>query len=152
MAVFLPSLVTWPLGCTECGSGVVGHYRMDFLALSWVIALVTSYVALDLGGRVGTASGLSRRLWLISGATMMGIGIWAMHLVGILALVMPVPVSYGLGWTLASMLVAIAASGGALAIVARRTVTWRQLVYGGVMAGTAVAAMHYTGMAAMRMQ
>lgn len=126
-------------------------YNPALVALSLAIAVLASYTALDLGGRVrGTASRL-RWAWLLGAALAMGGGIWSMHFVGMLAFEMGLPAAYDVGRTLLSLLIAIGVTGAALAWLGRsRTGRWDVLVAGPVM-GIGVAAMHYTGMAAMRM-
>ncbi|MFD6318054.1 sensor histidine kinase [Methylorubrum thiocyanatum] len=126
-------------------------YNPALVALSLAIAVLASYTALDLGGRVrGTASRL-RWAWLLGAALAMGGGIWSMHFVGMLAFEMGLPAAYDVGRTLLSLLIAIGVTGAALAWLGRsRAGRWDVLVAGPVM-GIGVAAMHYTGMAAMRM-
>lgn len=144
----LPTL----LGCLECsGSALHGSYRPSLVLLSLVIAGVASYTALDLAGRVAGAPGLPRRVWLLSGATMMGLGIWSMHFVGMQAFTLPMEMTFDGPTTLLSMLVAILGSGIALFVVSRRLVTPTRLTGGGLLMGLAIASMHYIGMEAMRM-
>ncbi|GJE81058.1 sensor histidine kinase [Methylorubrum thiocyanatum] len=126
-------------------------YNPALVALSLAIAVLASYTALDLGGRVrGTTSRL-RWAWLLGAALAMGGGIWSMHFVGMLAVEMGLPAAYDVGRTLLSLVIAIGVTGAALAWLGRsRAGRWDVLVAGPVM-GIGVAAMHYTGMAAMRM-
>ena len=126
-------------------------YNPALVALSLAIAVLASYTALDLGGRVrGTASRL-RWAWLLGAALAMGGGIWSMHFVGMLAFEMGLPAAYDVGHTLLSLVIAIGVTGAALAWLGRsRAGRWDVLLAGPVM-GIGVAAMHYTGMAAMRM-
>ncbi len=141
------------LACLECGGKAMqGTYQPGLVLLSIVIAIVSAYTALDLAGRMVTMSGIARRALLASGALMMGLGIWSMHFVGMLAFQMPMPVTYGIGLTALSMSVAVLASGLALFLVSRATVTRRSLLTGGLLMGLAINAMHYLGMAAMRME
>ena len=79
----------------------------------------------------------------------MGVGIWSMHFVGMLAFHLPIPMGYDLPITLLSMLIAMLVSGFALFIVSRDTLSARNLTGGGVLMGLGICAMHYTGMAAM---
>lgn len=126
-------------------------YNPALVALSLAIAVLASYTALDLGGRMRGAGSGSRWAWLLGAALAMGGGIWSMHFVGMLAFEMGLPAAYDLGDTLLSLLIAIGVTGAALAWVGRREAgRWDVLVAGPVM-GIGVAAMHYTGMAAMRM-
>ena len=73
---------------------VVGFYDYRLVALSVVIAILAAYASLDLAGRVTAARGPVRSLWLAGGASAMGIGIWSMHYIGMLAFILPIPVSY----------------------------------------------------------
>jgi len=73
-----------------------------------------------------------------------------MHFIGMLAFVMPIPMSYDIGPTALSLLVAIFVTGGAFYVISRRSVSPLRLVLSGIFMGLGIAAMHYTGMAAMR--
>jgi diguanylate cyclase (GGDEF)-like protein/PAS domain S-box-containing protein len=125
-------------------------YDYGLVALSVALAMVASYAALELAGRVTSARGRVRALWLGCGATVMGLGIWAMHYVGILALNMPITVSYHLPTVVLSLLAAIAASVVALFVVSRTRISVWQEVAGCIVMGGGIGAMHYIGMAAMR--
>jgi diguanylate cyclase (GGDEF)-like protein/PAS domain S-box-containing protein len=127
-----------------------GSYDYRLVALSVVLAMVASYAALDLAGRITAAHGWARAIWLGAGAAAMGLGIWAMHYVGMLALTMPVPIFYHLPTVLFSLLAAMSAAVVALFVVSRREMNWWQAIAGSVVMGGGIAAMHYTGMAAMR--
>ncbi|MFC6389736.1 MHYT domain-containing protein [Methylorubrum zatmanii] len=125
-------------------------YNTALVALSIAIAVLASYTALDLGGRVrSSASGL-RWVWLLGAALAMGGGIWSMHFVGMLAFEMGLPAAYDLDVTLASLLIAIGVTGAALAWVGRSRAGPRDVLIAGPVMGVGIASMHYTGMAAMR--
>lgn len=125
-------------------------YDPALVALSLAIAILASYTALDLGARVRTAPGRFRPAWLLGAAVAMGGGIWSMHFVGMLAFEMGLPAAYDLGVTLLSLLIAVGVTGAALAWVGRRRAGRRDVLVAGPIMGIGVAAMHYTGMAAMR--
>jgi len=127
-----------------------GTYDYGLVALSVVLAISASYAALDLTGRVSSSQKRVRAIWLTAGATAMGLGIWAMHYVGMLALTMPMPVYYHLPTVMLSLVAAIAASGVALRIASRPHMTVVHKITGSVVMGSGIAAMHYIGMAAMR--
>jgi diguanylate cyclase len=80
----------------------------------------------------------------------MGTGIWSMHFIGMLAFHLPIPMAFDPVVTIASMLIAIVVSGFALFTASRRTLTSRGLVLAGTAMGIGIAAMHYTGMAALK--
>ena len=129
---------------------VTGTYDPYLVALSILVAAFASYTALDLGGRVAAARGLARRVWLAAAAITMGGGIWSMHFVAMLAFIMPTPMSYDIGLTTLSLVVAIFVTGGGFYVISRQSASPLRLVFSGIFMGLGIAAMHYTGMAAMR--
>src|SRR5258708_4395256 len=126
-------------------------YDYRLVALSVLIAIFASYAALDLAGRVTATRDQARSAWLIGGAIAMGTGIWSMHYTGMLAFRLPMRVYYHVPTVLLSLLAAIFASFVALYVVSRRRVTTLHVMAGSVLMGAGIAAMHYTGMAAMRL-
>jgi PAS domain S-box-containing protein len=130
---------------------ILGSYDLRLAALSLTIAIIASYTALDLAGRVTPASSrLSRLIWSAVGAVAMGTGIWSMHFIAMLALKLPVPVSYDVPLTLVSWADAIVASGLALLLFSCPRLTAPVLSGGSAVMGLAIASMHYLGMAAVR--
>ncbi len=132
-------------------STLVGSYDYRLVVVSVVISVVASYSALDLAARVTAAQGRVRMAWLTGGAAAMGIGIWSMHYIGMLAFRLPIRILYDWPTVLLSLLAAIFASGVALYVVSRQHMFWFQALAGGTVMGGGIAAMHYIGMAAMRM-
>ncbi len=130
---------------------MTGSYDYRLVALSVAFALLAAYAAIDLAGRVTATRGWLKGLWLAGGATAMGLGIWTMHYIGMLALILPVPVLYHYPTVVLSLLAAIAASAVALFTVSRKPLRVSQLIAGAVAMGGGIAAMHYIGMAAMRL-
>jgi len=130
---------------------MTGSYDYRLVALSVLIAVCASYAALELAARTTAARGRARLVWLAGGAAAMGLGIWSMHYVGMLAFSLPVPVLYDWPTVLLSLLAAVFASGVALFVVSRKKLGWPRAVAGGAIMGSGIATMHYTGMAAMRL-
>jgi NO-binding membrane sensor protein with MHYT domain len=128
---------------------VTGTYNPYLVALSILVASYASYTALDLGGHVADAHGLVRQLWLVAAAITMGSGIWSMHFIGMLAFILPMPIAYDLGFTILSLAVAMLVTGGAFYIISRDDGAPLRLGLSGIFMGLGIAAMHYTGMAAM---
>src|SRR3984893_15583486 len=129
---------------------VTGTHDPYLVALSILVASFASYTALDLSGHVGAAQGFARRVWLGAAAITMGGGIWSMHFIGMLAFVMPIPMSYDIGLTTLSLLVASFVTGGGFYVISRQSASLLRLALSGIFMGLGIAAMHYTGMAAMR--
>ena len=130
---------------------VIGTYDLQLVALSISLACLASYAALDLGGRIRGSLGWARRIWLVTAAIAMGGGIWSMHFVGMLAFIMPMRVSYDLDLTVLSLLVAIAVTGFGFFMIGVRRVGELEFALSGIIMGIGIVAMHYIGMAAMRM-
>lgn len=128
---------------------VHGSYDIILVLFSYIVAVVASYTVLDLVERISTSVGKSRWLWLLFGAVAMGMGIWSMHFVGMLAFSLPVSVAYDLTLVFLSVFVAIAASFIALYMVGRSQTSLSQIFGGGVLLAAGISAMHYIGMAAM---
>ena len=128
---------------------MTGNHDPLFVILSLVIASLASYAALDLAGRVRSAEGSTRWGWLAGGATVMGLGIWSMHFVAMLAFHLPIPIAYEVPRVLLSVAVAIGASLLALIVVSRTGLRPAALIAGGALMGGAIAGMHYIGMASM---
>lgn len=127
------------------------HYDRVFVAVSVGIAMVASFAALVLAGRVTAAKGPIRALWLWGGAFAMGVGIWSMHYIAMLAFDLPIPVLYDVPTVALSLLAAVLASAIALWVVSRNRMGLAQAIPGSVLMGAAIALMHYIGMAAMRL-
>jgi PAS domain S-box-containing protein len=129
-----------------------GTYDYGLVALSILIAICASYTALGLGSRTAAATGATRLTWLTCGAVAMGFGIWSMHYVGMLAFTLPVPILYDLPTVILSLLAAVCASAVALFVVSRHVVTALEATLGSLPMGGGILAMHYVGMAAMRVR
>ncbi len=130
---------------------MTGTYNIWLVLLSFVVAVMASYVALDAASRISSSSKRVAKYWLIGGSLAMGCGIWSMHFVGMLAFELPMQMGYDISITLLSMLAAILASGFALFTVNRTELPLQRLLVSGLIMGIGISTMHYTGMAAMRM-
>ena len=135
----------------SANTALASSYDYSEVARSVLIAVAASYVALDLAGRVTAARGGTRLAWLGGGATVMGIGIWTMHVKGMLAFHLPVPVEYHWPTLLAALLVAIFASSVALYVASRQKMGRVEALTGCVVMGGGIVGLHYLGMAAMRL-
>src|SRR5450631_246370 len=86
-------------------------YNIWLVALSVAVAVLVSYTALSLAARVAAAKAAAARVWLICGAITMGIGIWSMHFIGMLAYSLPIGLRYDVPTTLLSLVIAVLTSG-----------------------------------------
>jgi two-component system sensor histidine kinase/response regulator len=122
------------------------------VALSVAISMLASYAALDLAGRVTAARGVIRIAWLAGGACAMGMGIWSMHYIGMLAFRLSVVIWDDWPTVVLSLFCAIMASAAALFVVSRQQMRLPHALLGSLAMGSGIAAMHYIGMAAMRLR
>jgi PAS domain S-box-containing protein len=129
---------------------MTGTYQPLLVILSVVIATIASLAALTLGSRIAVTAGWARAVWLAGGSLAMGVGIWSMHFVGMLAFRLPVPMTYSVPLLVLSVVVAVAASALALFAVGRSRIGVRALLTAGALMGGAIAGMHYIGMASLR--
>src|SRR5258707_2032262 len=130
---------------------LLGSYNYALVALSVFIAMFASYAALDLAGRVTAAGGWARAVWLLGGAGAMGMGIWSMHYIGMLAFILPIPVAYHWPTVLLSLVAAILASAVALGVVSRQKIGWIPAHTASVLMCAVIATMHYSCMADMHL-
>ncbi|ANI34137.1 EAL domain-containing protein [Pseudomonas sp. GD03817] len=130
---------------------LTGSYSSSLVLISLCVAILASYTALDLTGRIATAKGRAACLWMGGGALAMGIGVWSMHFIGMLAFSLPIDLGYDLALTAFSLLIAVLSSGFALWLVSQPSLPAPQLGFGALIMGAGIACMHYTGMAALRM-
>jgi NO-binding membrane sensor protein with MHYT domain/CheY-like chemotaxis protein len=122
------------------------------VTLSILVACFAAYTALDLAGRIrASRRGWSRAGWLGVAAVAMGGGIWSMHFIAMLAFTLPVPVSFDRGLTVLSLGVAMTVTAVGFYVIGTRPATNLRLALAGAFMGLGIVAMHYTGMAAMRM-
>src|SRR5882762_1314967 len=127
-----------------------GTYNYCLVLLSILLAVVMSHTALRLAARVARATGSSAQLWLAGGAISMGTGIWSMHFIGMLALSLPIPLSYDLTPTIGSLCLAIFSSGFALKLASQPDSSLLRLASGSLVMGAGISAMHYVGMTAVQ--
>lgn len=130
-----------------------GSHRFDLVLLSWLVAFSAAYTGLDVSKLVSSARRTRREgVWLAAGAFMLGIGVWSMHFIGMHAYQLPFPFDHAPGLTMVSILPAILGSFVVLRVVSRdEPVAHRTLLSAGLALGAGIGAMHYLGMAAMRM-
>ena len=130
---------------------LIGSYSPSLVVISLFVAILASYTALDLAGRLATARGRAVYVWMTGGALAMGVGVWSMHFIGMLALRLPFALGFDLGITALSLLISVLSSGFALWLVSQPRLPAWQLAFGALIMGAGISSMHYTGMAAMRM-
>ena len=130
-----------------------GHYDPVLVILSVTVAIFASYAALLVSQQLASAAAMrDKRIWTAVGGLCLGLGIWAMHFVGMLAFSLPCTSGYDARVTLFSVIPSVLACTLALSIISRPTISLLQLAMGGLLLGLGTGAMHYAGMAAMRLE
>src|ERR1700681_2503521 len=131
---------------------IVGHYDYRIVILSVLIGVIGGYCTIELAERVTASRSRARLYWWIGGAIAMAIGTWSMHYTGMLALRLPIPVQYDWPTTFLAYLVSLFGSLVCLFVVRRREMGFTRAFIGSIFMGSGIVALHYTGMASMRMQ
>jgi signal transduction histidine kinase len=128
------------LGC------LVGQHDLRLIALAGMLCLFACVTAMSMLTRAREAKKRLRPLWLSAAGTVAGCGIWGTHFVAMLAYEIGFPVSYDPALTFLSVVVAAALCSAGFAIALKPKGAW----IGGAVTGVAIGAMHYIGMAAVR--
>lgn len=121
-----------------------------FAVLAVLVAVFGSWTALDLFRRVRSHSGSARLTWLAIATLAMGSSIWSMHFIAMLGFDPGSPVSYDLGLTALSLVLAIGGTGTAFLVAAGGNGGPGRVVVAGASMGLSICVMHYVGMAAVR--
>lgn len=131
---------------------LIGSYNTGLVFLSLLVAIFSSGMALQTAHIARMADlRLYRQIAICTGAVALGGGIWTMHFIGMLAFELCTSVHYDPTVTILSVVPSVAASWVALQILSQARVQRSHLIMGGVLVGLGIGAMHYSGMAAMRM-
>ena len=131
----------------------IGHYAPGLVALSIALAISAAYTALMVAQFATTQpQSRLRQTFMGLGGLAMGVGVWAMHFIGMLGFELPCPVAYDPWGTGLSIVPGLIASGWALHIVSQPSVNSRTLMVGGFWFGVGIGVMHYAGMGAMRLE
>jgi NO-binding membrane sensor protein with MHYT domain len=122
------------------------RYNVVITIVSMLIAVVVVGIGTFIAGfsRGGTRP-------LLVGGLVLGIGVACMHYLGMAAIRVPDSLSYDPVLVAASVIIAVVAGIAALWAALRLDTLWSTLVASLIM-GVAVSGMHYTGMAALRVQ
>lgn len=133
----------------------VEHFTYGWLTLglSYTLSVIGSLLGLVCTARARAMTDSRRRArWLVLAAWAIGgTGIWVMHFMAMIGFtVSGVPLRYDISITLASWVTAIVVVGIGLFLVGFGRPSLIKILTAGVITGVGVAAMHYTGMGAMR--
>lgn len=128
---------------------MTGSYDPALVLLSWLVAIFASATFLHIARQLPELSGRVRVGWQAAATLVMGVGIWSMHFVGMLAFHLPIDMTFDLWLTLLSILPAFAGVAVGLSLMRRaRFDGWRR-VQAACALGAGIGVMHYAGMMAM---
>jgi signal transduction histidine kinase len=126
----------------------LGHYNDYWLVFSILLGILFSYIALDLRWKMIIFNNFKYNLWLLGCAIAMGIGIWTMHFVGMLAMKIPNQSYYDVRLVFLSFLISIVGTG--LAFCFMKLNRFR-LLLSSLFMGGGIVGMHYLGVWAMHL-
>ena len=129
---------------------LVTEHDWRLVVLAGAICSFASAVAISLFHRARASQGRTRAIWICLDAAVGGCEIWATHFVAMLAYDPGASAGYNIPVTLLSLVFAICivAIGLCVALFSARQLV---VAIGGAVIGAGVAAMHYTGMAALEL-
>ncbi|NOJ41272.1 EAL domain-containing protein [Bradyrhizobium australiense] len=129
---------------------LTSEHDWRLVVLAGTICWLASAVAISLFHRARASRGRTRAIWISLDATIGGCGIWATHFVAMLAYDPGAGAGYSIPVTLLSLVFAIGIVAVGLC-TALSSARWPVVAIGGAVIGAGVAAMHYTGMAALEL-
>jgi NO-binding membrane sensor protein with MHYT domain len=125
-------------------------YDRGLVALSIAAAILGSFTGLVMTSGIRRVRGAEAGLRLILGALGIGGGVWSMHFIAMLAVQLPIPLSYEIPETLISAAAAVIITAGAVWTVAYDKLGSLSLPVSALVLGLGIATMHYLGMSAIR--
>jgi PAS domain S-box-containing protein len=137
---------------TQIAAGIEATFHPHdplWVGISFVLAVFAAYVSLELADRIRVSTGPARHRWLAAAAVAMGGGIWSMHFLAIIGLLLPFPADFDMALTLVSLMVAVVLTAAGLSVAFWRSRGWVHYLCAGSLMGAGIAAMHYIGMEAL---
>ncbi len=126
-------------------------WNIPLVLLSVFIAILGSFTALTHARRMRENNGYTATLWMVAGGGTLGVAIWAMHFVGMLAFHLPVPIGYDPALTILSLVPAVIAAMLGFQVLHDPHISLRRILFSGMLMGIGISSMHYIGMAALKM-
>ena len=128
-------------------------YDSTWVIASILVAVATCYAAVSMEELVFKAAykKLEKSILVTSGLTL-GLAIWAMHFIGMLASHLPEGYHFDISLTVLSYLIGATASVFAVWLTTRPTLPMPRLILGALFLGLGISGMHYTGMLALSVE
>ncbi|AZM37565.1 EAL domain-containing protein [Acinetobacter sp. WCHA39] len=129
------------------------NYDSTWVIASILVAVATCYAAVSMEELVFKAAykKLEKSILVTSGLTL-GLAIWAMHFIGMLASHLPEGYHFDISLTVLSYLIGATASVFAVWLTTRPTLPMPRLILGALFLGLGISGMHYTGMLALSVE
>ncbi len=127
----------------------IGSYDPLWVTVSVLIAIAASFFAFEMSSRFALSG--RRTIWLPFGAIVLGLGVWSMHFIGMLAFRLDCNTAYAPWMTALSMIPGIIAAGVALVIDSRPGFGQSRLMIASLILALGIGSMHYMGMAALHL-
>ena len=132
---------------------LIGSYDLLLVVLAVSISIVASAVAFYTAIKIsGANKKLHRWLWISSSGFVMGIGIWAMHFIGMLALNLPSAAVYNVSATLFSILPSVLLCVAVMALVTQKNSKDYHLVLAASIVGCGSGLLYFLSSSAMEFQ
>lgn len=125
-------------------------YDKGLVALSIAVAMLGSFTGLVMTTGIRNAGSGEVKLRIVLGGLGIGGGIWSMHFISMLAVILPIQLSYDIAETALSAVIAIIFTAIALATVSSRKFGYKTLPVSALFLGCGIGGMHYLGMHAIR--
>jgi diguanylate cyclase (GGDEF)-like protein len=120
------------------------------VCLSIALAIVVSYTSINLASRISSTEGRSAKAWLAGGTLSMGVGLWSVHFIAVLALDLPIDLTYDLALTIGSLALALVTTGIALTLAGHHGLSHARLTVGALVVGVGVFGVAYLALSAIR--
>jgi len=128
---------------------MVVNHEAWIVALSVLVAIQGAYVGLNLALELPGSTGGRRKLLLAGAALTLGVAIWSMHFVAMLAVRSPIRIDYHVLPTLVSFLVCVLVVGLAVFLASSAPSSNPVLAVSAVVMGAGIVSMHFIGMLAL---
>jgi two-component system, sensor histidine kinase and response regulator len=131
---------------------MTGSFDLVLIGVSMLVGIGSSFAALDSTGRAATSTIKTRSWWLFCGGLSLGLGVWAVQYIGMMAVKLPVPVLYDVPTVVVSLVVSVLAGWLGLLLLNSGSFPWTRWLFGGAFMGAAIASVHTISMLAIRTQ
>ena len=125
-------------------------YDILLVIASIAVSIMASFTGLILTRGISRMPQAQRKFMIVMAALALGGGIWSMHFVAMLAMKLPVPISYDAIYTLGSALIAVLMAGVALLVLHFNNRSLKSTALAGALMGNGIVVMHYVGMSGIR--